>query len=281
MKTRFLIFIACMLLIVTNGFAKARKIEGNGKLITKEISIQDYDAISGLGGAVIEYEQSSDKPYLRVTVDENILPLLDIRVKGKTLRIDYKTDDEYDKKVSIDGNNIKIGNDFSLSPTKYVITTNSRSLKEISLVAGCRININSDFKAERMDASIAGSGNIDFKKSTDLYKGSFRVAGSGDIYLRKFKSTNLNCSVAGSGEITLNGKAERGNYSVAGGGDIYGYKCELKKAECNVAGGGNIQVYATERLEANIAAGGKISYKGDPQVTQNTIAGGSITKEAE
>ena len=283
MKTRFFTLIACLLLIATCGFAKSKVIEGNGKLITKEIAIKDYDAISALGGAVIEYEQSTASPYLSVTVDENILPLLEIKMKGKTLSISYKEkdrDDKYETTI-INGRKTYVNNGYSISPTRYVIKTNSQTLKDINLVGGCRMTIESDFKADKLSANIAGSGNIDFSQSTDLHKGDFSVAGSGEINLRKFAATNLNCSVAGSGEIKLNGKADRGNFSVAGGGDIYGFNCELRKGESSVAGGGNIEIYATDQLDSSVAGGGKIRYKGNVAVNKSIVAGGSIKKVDE
>lgn len=281
MKTRLSILFACMLLTATCGFAKSKIIEGNGKLVTKEISIKDYDEISALGEATIEYEQSSASPYLKVTVDENILPYLKIKMKGKTLDIGFseKFNNETTEETDRNGNTNRFG--AQLQPTRYIIKTNSQNLKDISLVANCHLIVNSQFKAERISGSIAGGGTIDFSQSTDIYKGNFSVAGSGTIYLRKFKATSLECSVAGSGNIQLNGKADRAEFSVAGGGDIEGYSCEVRKAECSVAGGGNIQVYATDQLDASIAAGGKIRYKGDPTVSKSTVSGGSIKKYNE
>lgn len=281
MKTRLSILFTCMLLTATCGFAKSRTIEGNGKLVTKEISIKEYDEISALGEATIEYEQSSASPYLKVTVDENILPYLEIKIKGKTLHIGYSEKYNDEKTEETDRYGDRFRSSAQLKPTRYIIKTNSQNLKDISLVANCKLIINSNFKAERVSGSIAGGGTIDFNQSTDIHKGNFSVAGSGNVYLRKFRATSLECSVAGSGNIQLNGKVDRAQFSVAGGGDIEGYSCEARKAECSVAGGGNIQVYATDQLDASIAAGGKIRYKGDPTVSKSTVAGGSVKKYDE
>ena len=284
MKTKASILLTCMLLIIACGSANAKTIQGNGKLVTKEISIKDYDEISALGGATIEYEQSSASPYLQVTVDENILPYLDIQVKGKKLNIGYnrdRNDDEVYEKEDKFGHKNTYRTSANIRPTKYVIKTNSQTLKDISLVAGCQLIIKSNFKTDHINSNIAGGGSIDFSQSTDFNKGDFSVAGGGSMYLRKFKATSLECSVAGGGNIQLNGKVDRADLNAAGGGDIEGYSCEARKAECNVAGGGSIQVYATDQLDASIAAGGKIRYKGNPTVSKSTVAGGSIKKYNE
>lgn len=275
MKTRLSLFIICLLFLTTHGFAEARNIEGNGKIVTKEISIKDYDAVYALGVCDVEYEQSTASPYLQITVDENILPYLDIHVKGKTLTIEYK---DLPEGITTSRNGSTFNYGCSLEPTKFIIKSNSTELKGVDMIGGGHFTANSPLKTYKMEASLAGGGSIDFSKPIEVHKGKFDIAGSGNIYLRQATLVNIDCSVAGGGDIQVKGSADRGNLNVAGGGDIHAYNCDLKKAECNVAGGGSIEVYASENLDANIAAGGKIRYKGDPEVSKSTIAGGSIKK---
>ena len=45
MKTKAFFFMVCIWLLTTNGFAQ-NTIKGDGNIITKEISISDYDEIS-------------------------------------------------------------------------------------------------------------------------------------------------------------------------------------------------------------------------------------------
>ena len=95
MKTRTFLFMAFIILLATSGFAQQNTIEGDGNIITKEISISDYDEISYVGNVNIEYEQSNASPYLKLTTDENILSHLDIKIKGKTLIIPPKDERIY------------------------------------------------------------------------------------------------------------------------------------------------------------------------------------------
>ena len=81
--------MVCIWLLTTNGFAQ-NTIKGDGNIITKEISISDYDEISYVGKVNIKYEQSNASPFFKITIDENILPHLDIKIKGKTLIIQPK-----------------------------------------------------------------------------------------------------------------------------------------------------------------------------------------------
>ena len=94
MKTRVFFFMTCIWLLATNGFAQ-NTIKGDGNIITKEISISDYDEISYVGKVNIKYEQSNASPFFKITIDENILPHLDIKIKGKTLIIQPKNEKKY------------------------------------------------------------------------------------------------------------------------------------------------------------------------------------------
>ena len=49
--------MVCIWLLTTNGFAQ-NTIKGDGNIITKEISISDYDEISYVGKVNIKYEVS-------------------------------------------------------------------------------------------------------------------------------------------------------------------------------------------------------------------------------
>ena len=120
MKTKAFFFMVCIWLLTTNGFAQ-NTIKGDGNIITKEISISDYDEISYVGKVNIKYEQSNASPFFKITIDENILPHLDIKIKGKTLIIQPKNEKKY-----FNGNSYGL----NLQPTVCEIKTSSRELKE-------------------------------------------------------------------------------------------------------------------------------------------------------
>ena len=100
MKTKLVAVIA---LIFCAFMAEASKVEGNGNIITKEISVDNYSEIE-LGGN-IEYSGNnfwgnrSNKKFpvfkythgrsasLKITIDENLFPLLSIKSNNGRLAI--------------------------------------------------------------------------------------------------------------------------------------------------------------------------------------------------
>lgn len=150
MKTKLVAVIA---LIFCAFMAEASKVEGNGNIITKEISVDNYSEIE-LGGN-IEYSGNnfwgnrSNKKFpvfkythgrstsLKITIDENLFPLLSIKSNNGRLAIRIQ-----------DGTRIK--------PTQYVIEGSSKTLKYLKTSGPM------DFEAQ--NAFFRGStGNQDFR----------------------------------------------------------------------------------------------------------------------
>ena len=167
MKTKFTLFFACLLLVTTPGFAKSRTIEGNGKLVTKKIEISDYDAISTIGAMEFEYEKSSSGPFLEITVDENILPYLDIRVKGHTLTFGFK---DLPRETEVRDGDVHTYTS-SISPTKFKVKSRSTDLTELNLVGGCNMTVKRALDGYMINADLVGGGRIDFEIAVKLLKG--------------------------------------------------------------------------------------------------------------
>lgn len=270
MKMKHSLFIACMLLTTICGFAKNKVVKGNGKIITKEIPITDYDAISLISSGDFEYVQSDAAPYLKITVDENILSVISIKIKGRTLEIEPKqidSDSRYEES-------------YSIRPTRLKFQSNSRKLKNLSSIGSGNFTVNSPLNATRLNISLVGSGNMKFDKLLTCSKADFNMSGSGNLYINNIKVETLKCSVAGSGSIQVKGEADRASYSLAASGDIKAFGCKSQKVECSVVGSGSVNVYATEQLDASVVGSGNIHYKGDPSsVSKNQVGSGSIKKD--
>ena len=59
----------------------ADHVKGNGKLSTKKITIDDFNAIKFDGVIDFNYEQSESTPHIEITVDENLHPYVNINIK--------------------------------------------------------------------------------------------------------------------------------------------------------------------------------------------------------
>lgn len=269
MKTKFFLFAVCLLLGTVSGFARQRMIKGNGQVVTKNIPITAYDAVSIVGNIEFEYEQSQATPSLELTIDENLIPYLEIKVEGRQLKIypkEEKSGDKWEMNVQ-------------LNPTVYKVKSNSFALKELNSAGSGSFTVVSPLKIERMEINKAGSGSVVFEKRVTGYKAKMSLAGSGEIRTKDLAVDQLECSLAGSGEIYLKGAVPRADFSVASSGEIHAFDCKVDKADCSVAGSGEIEIYVVERLDASVAGSGSVYYKGEPSLSKSVMGSGSVEKK--
>ncbi len=101
------------------------------------------------------------------------------------------------------------------------------------------------------------------------------VAGSGSITGETdFKNIDdLEVSIAGSGEVTLNGSGEDLEVSIAGSGDVDLAGFKVDDCEVSIAGSGDCEINVSGSLQVSIAGSGDVKYKGDPDKVKSSIAG--------
>ena len=255
MKTKvfwiFLLAVASALSV-----SAAEKAEGNGTIVTKVFTVDEYTAIHV--GHNIEYNrrfwtffskdpkryptftysQTSGEASLEITMDENLFPFLSVEVKDQKLEI-------------------KTLQDCKISPTRMAVEGKSGQLKKVDIY-----------------------GNMDFvaPSALNLDTVTFNVSGVGDIKISSITCDVLSCDVFGVGSLHLAGSVNKGKYNISGVGKVFAYDCEVKELSCNISGVGKMEVSASEKLTAGTSGIGKIRYKGDAKADLNRSGIGSIKR---
>ena len=222
-----------------------RKIKGNGVYVTKEITIDDYNAIEVAGSVDLEYQQLDEKAYFQIIVDENIFEHMDIFVKNKVLHILPSK---------------KWNGSYELHSTKCIVRTNSRQIKEMMF---------------------AGSGTVNMLSDIDVDNLRFELAGSADVYSDKEIHVNkLDLKVAGSDNISLKGTANTCKIELAGSGNVDSPKLSVKHLQCVIAGSGKVEMDVSESIDCEIAGSGILIYTGNPPSVKQIVAGsGKVIKK--
>jgi len=245
-------FIFGMLAFMTQGCTTdlnfiTETIKGNGNLITKEISIADYDEIDIAGSIDLNYQQLDEQPYFQITVDENILEYLDIRVKDRVL---------YIQPVQTETKR----NSYNLKTTECIINTNSKQIKGVELAGLGNINLISDIHADKLKFELAGSAKVVSEKSITVKE--------------------LEVELAGSGEISLKGNVEKCDIDIAGSGKIISPELSVKYLKCDIAGSGKVEIGVSESIKCDIAGSGTLIYTGNPSFVEQDVAGsGKLIKK--
>ncbi|MCF4102813.1 DUF2807 domain-containing protein [Gillisia sp. M10.2A] len=125
---------------------------------------------------------------------------------------------------------------------------------------------------------LTGSGDI---WNTDVIKSQefqVEVTGSGDITL-DLKADTVIGGITGSGDITFKGDTNRLKCSVKGSGDFKAFNLNANDVKASVTGSGDIEIMATQELKASVSGSGDITYKGNPEKQDfKTSGSGSVSK---
>ncbi len=243
------------------------KVVASDTYVTKDIKVDNFKRLNVAGSPDVIFTQKTGSPKLEVYTSDNIVDLLDIKVKDNTLYIGFK------KNVNVSYKKLEVRvsaetlNGISVAGSGDIYLKNGLQTNEdlaIS-VAGSGDIKGSNIKCNNIKVTVAGSGDIqaDNIKCSNL---NVSVAGSGDMVLKGVTALNTEASIAGSGTATIVGTTDTASYSVAGSGNLFASELEAKRVSASVAGSGDIKCFATEFLKARTSGSGSVGYKGNPEL---------------
>ncbi len=249
-----------------SGGLNSKTVKASKNYVTKNIKVDDFTKLSVTGSPDVLYTQKSGKPGVEVYTSDNIVDLLDIRVKDNTLYVGFK------KNVSVSYDKLEVRvssetlNGISVAGSGDVELKNGLKTDELNIsVAGSGDISGDNIACTGLGISIAGSGDIDCSDiACDELKVS--VAGSGDAKLHNVMTRFAKSSVAGSGTIKLSGTTQEAEYNVAGSGDLFASDFVARKVSASVAGSGDIKCHATDFLKVRTSGSGSVGYKGNPEL---------------
>jgi len=108
-----------------------------------------------------------------------------------------------------------------------------------------------------------------------------RIKGTGKVTYHGFTLEELNIDISGSGEVDLEGRAERLDAEISGSGEVAAYRLAVKTARLQVSGSGGIRATVTQSLRARVSGSGKIKISGNPVERDTDVSGSGKIKFAQ
>lgn len=238
------------------GYSSGKRIVGSKRLVTKKISVDDFDRIVVQGSCKVVFTQKTGEPRAEIYGSDNLVDIMNVKVKDDCLIVSYKKGYSF---VMNDGAKLELRvwaeapDGVTLNGSGDVIFKNGIQTRDIDLV----VNGSGDIEASKM-------------KCNEL---KLTVNGSGDIDLEGIKATTVHASVNGSGDIELKGQCTEGYFSVNGSGDLTATSLKTHIANTSVSGSGDITCHVTDKLSARISGSGDIGYKGRPNIVKSPKKG--------
>lgn len=216
----------------------SKRVKGNGNMKTEKRSVGDYDQIRCAGS--LDYILVAGKEgELKLEGEENLLEYVVTEVKG-------------DKLV------VKVENGVNLrtSWNKTIkITIPFKDVSKVSLSGSGDLYTKDVIKANNLEVSLAGSGDVIVMVDTESVEGN----------------------ISGSGDLTLKGTTNNLDASVSGSGDFNGFDLEANHTIVAVAGSGDAEVVSNKSIKARVSGSGDIQYRGNPKREDTKVSGsGSI-----
>lgn len=267
MKRHFLIITASIIVMFVQSCSIAisgeslggETIKGNGNIVTRNYDLTDFNEISTSLSANVNFTKADNYSCI-VSVDENLFEYLDIKVKDNELLMGKRKGDK----------------NTNLKATQFVIEVTAPSLESLNLAGSGTFNVLSPLNSEKIEANLAGSGDIVLNTVT-VAKAELNVAGSGDLLCNELIAEKLDCNVAGSGDLkVVAGTVREAEAGVAGSGDIV-LTCAIENLDANVAGSGDIKARVNGKLTYGIFGSGDIGYYGNP-VVEGDKMGGQVSR---
>ena len=95
------------------------------------------------------------------------------------------------------------------------------------------------------------------------------------------KAKEVAARISGSGDINLQGTAQKANLRTTGSGEIHAHELKAENVYAKVTGSGDIDCYVTGELTTKVTGSGEISYNGNPAVINSNNVKKSNTKQVD
>jgi hypothetical protein len=251
--------------------------KGSDVVKTETRAVQNFSRVEVHVPADVMLVQGTTES-LTITTDDNLLPLIQTRVDGNTLKIEGDRNRGFSTRKGL---KIQV----ALKNLEAIAIEGSGDVEADTLRVG------------NLDASIRGSGDMKFKTLRgDNIKvridGSGDVAvdamiaksvegairGSGDMKFSSLKTESVKVSIDGSGDFSAAGITETVDARIAGSGDIRMRSLLAREVTVSISASGDAEVNATEKLKATVNGSGGIRYVGAPKnLTKSVQGSGSVT----
>ena len=196
------------------GWSFGGGVKGSGDRITEERDIRDFTKIR-TSGSMDVHVVVGDQPSLSITFDDNLIDLIETRVKGKTLRITCDESYRARKSCLIEITVPKLTSVVSSGSGDMLIENLNGDYFEYNVKGSGDLEIEGE--VEEVELGVAGSGDINARQLIADHA-EVVIRGSGDVDV--YANESFSGSVYGSGDIDYYGKPDHVDKHVSGSGDI-------------------------------------------------------------
>ena len=205
-------------------------IEGNGKLVTKEIPVSSFDILQASGVYELKLSQGSSES-VKIEADENLQQYFNVRNEGSKLIIEMK---------ELKNKNMKLKN-------KLKVYVGFKNLKEMDLSMVGNVVTNSPLNFSDLEMKNSSVGNVDLALSVN----------------------NLSLKNSSVGNVKLAGKAQNAVVKQNGVGTLNAGSFVVQTMKIDNSGVGSAEVNAEKEIKVTDSMLGRVKNKGAAPMKKN------------
>ncbi len=208
MRTFFSILLIATAMAVTAQEKKKETIEGNGKLVTRDVAVTSFSELKAAGVYELKLTQGASE-WVKIEADENLQELFIVRNEGNKLVIEMKKDknlsfkNKTKMKVYVSFKNLKA---LQLSTVGNVQSENQLSFTDIDLKTQSVGNVDLNFTANKLEMNNNSVGNV--KLSGKAQQAVVKNSGVGALEAGAFVVQTMNIENTGVGSAEVNAEKD-------------------------------------------------------------------------
>ena len=255
-----------------------RVIKGNSHIVTKEIPVPEFDAISVSRAIRVILTEQGDQ--IRIDANDNLMEWVVVQAEARELRITIDPEIKQVRNVKVTvtvpvGNRtlrlLKASSAAEIQGKEVEIKTSALRVK-----ASSAAEIQTSVKAQScdIDASSAATVKATVKAATcDI------DASSAATVRAEVKAQSCTAGTSSAADIVLKGGTILFEGSSSSAGKINAAELVSTRADVQASSGSDITVTCSEELRARASSGASVRYGGDCRVETTKSSGGSIRKK--
>jgi hypothetical protein len=253
-----LVLVAAMAVSVGGcGTIGGETISGSGRLEATSYDFADFTEVDVSSAFDVDVT-NADTFAVEVTVDDNIVENLDVRLDGETLRIGLKGPDSY-RDVTLDA------------------AIAMPALNRLKLSGASKAGLASFKSTDAMTIDLSGASAV---TCSDVASGSatFKLQGASKMDCSDLQTANVSIDLQGASNLGLAGTGDDADIKAQGASQARLGDFSVADATLKLEGASSATVNASGTLDVDLAGSSDLVYLGEPSLGKTDLAGDSTLK---
>jgi hypothetical protein len=203
---------------------------------TQDREVGSFSAVRVASGIHATVDVGPRKP-VRIEADDEVLPLLDVRVQDDELVIGFKPDTHWTGDRSVR------------------VAVQTPELRAISASGGAEIRAS-------------------FTRGSDA---ELDASGGSVVKARGIDAARLHVQASGGSVLEVAGTADALHLQLSGGSQLHGRELSVKDLDVQASGGSEAEMRADGRVNGNLSGGSQVHVRGRATSRVNTSGGSEVT----